>query len=111
MEKKYLFLIILFIRINSIIINNPGYLGDNLYPFLLSHSDNDYNYIITSGNIIKIKVDSGNKVSQGEELNMITYSSNDIFISDKVNNNFLYLLNNNNKYYNITYESNIHFKE
>lgn len=49
MSKKYFLLNFLFIYINCAqIINNPIPLNDRQYPFVLSNSDNDYYYVITS---------------------------------------------------------------
>ena len=110
MGKKYLSFIILIIQINSLIINNPINLGIYSSPFLLSYSNNNYNYIITSGKIIKMNGEDGTFQELGGISNIITYSSNDKFIVDRNNNNYIYLLVNN-KYYEITYETNFNFGE
>ena len=88
MIKKYLFLNFLFIYVNCAqIINNPILLNNNKYPFVIPNSNDDFYYIITSGESLKINKRSGyiekkNTSSFSHEpLYCYSYSANFIYLS------------------------------
>ena len=103
MSKLYFLCILIFIEIKTDIINNPLHLDNRQYPFLLSISDNDYNYLITSGKSFQINTTNG---LINETKNTISFPPNSILIKDKSNNNYLY---DSNNFYKIDYKDFISF--
>ena len=96
MKKFYFLLILLFLKSSLQIKQNPIYLVDRKNPFVLSSNDNYY-YVITIGNNLKINQESGNM-----ENNTDNYADEEsyIFIADNSYNNYLYY---SNEYYKIIY--------
>ena len=94
---------LLFFQINSQIINNPCFLVESSYPFLLSTPTDDYYYMVISGESLKINKESNN-VADSEDT--MTYTSDFIYIFDNSNNNYIYY---SNQYYKIIYEPFITF--
>ena len=97
MKKFYFLLILLFLKSSLQIKQNPIYLVDRKNPFVLSSNDNYY-YVITIGNNLKINQESGNI-----ENNTDNYADEEsyIFIADNSYNNYLYY---SNEYYKIIYD-------
>ena len=91
--------IILLIRTNSNIIQNPILLINESYPFLLTINDNDYYYLLCSSKILKIEKISGNIINSQ---NFTEYSSDSIYAGDNLNNNYIFF---SDKYYQIFYNS------
>ena len=91
-------LLLLYIQENPQIIDNPRFLNNKPYPFELS-SNNDYYYVVTSGEILTIEKESGNIISRKNEIN---YTENFINIMDNSYNNYIY---DSNIYYKIVYEN------
>ena len=96
---------LLFFQINSQIINNPCFLVESSYPFLLSTPTDDYYYMVISGESLKINKESNN-VADSEDT--MTYTSDFIYIFDNSNNNYIFY---SNKYYEIIYNPFISYKE
>ena len=71
-------LLLLYIQENSQIIDNPRFLNNKSHPFVLS-PNNDYYYVVTSGEILTIEKESGNIISRKNEIN---YTENFINIMD-----------------------------
>ena len=71
---------------HSQIVFRPIYSNNTKYPFVLSHSDNDY-YVITSKKGLIINKVNGNIVEYNQSFE---YSNETIYCIDKSNNNFLY---------------------
>ena len=107
MRKNVFFYIILFDPIFSLYIKNPLILKSGKYLFLLSVSNDKYNYIITSEKGLKIQIKTGNITEN--DLN-VNYSSTIIYIEDKLNNSYIYL-SDTKKYYKINYEQFILLEE
>ena len=91
MEKSFFIFFVLFIQINAEIINNPFILINSSYPFLLSTSNNDYYYVITSGKSLKIERETG---SIAQSWSTENYPENFIYILDNSKNNFIYKQSN-----------------
>ena len=100
----FLLLIILIIKTNSQIKENPIYLTDKQNFFVLNSTD-DYYYVITSGESFKIEKESGNIINSSD--NNINIS-NFILIEDLSGNNYIY---NSDEYYYINYNSFIFFEK
>jgi len=96
MTKIYFLFIILFNVTNPKIKENPIFLVESKNPFVLSTND-DYYYVITVGQNLKIKKESGIIENYTDNYAKL---ENYIFISDSSNNNYLYY---SNKYYKIIY--------
>ena len=105
MENFYFLFIILFLQTNSQQKINPIHLIENEYPFVLSSTD-DYYYVITKGKSLKIQKESG-KIIDLRDQNIFN-SQDYVYITDNLNNNFLYY---QHKYYNIIYAPFISFKQ
>ena len=106
MKNLYFLFIILFIHTNSQIRKiNPKYLIERKYPFVLSTID-EYYYVITKGKCLKIQKESG-YIIDTKDKDVFT-SSDYVYFTDNSNNNYLYF---NHKYYNITYNPFISFKQ
>ena len=106
---KLLFLfIVLLIRTNSQIIENPIFLFETKYPFALSTDDeeDDY-YIITEGKSLQIDKDTGEIIDIKNNTFII---SEYVYILDKSYTNYLYNMNSNN-YYEIIYNPFISYQE
>ena len=83
----YLILIFYFIRIyHSQIVFRPIYSNNTKYPFVLSHSYNDY-YVITSKKGLIMNKEDGSTVEYNHSFE---YSNETIYCVDKLSNNFLY---------------------
>ena len=103
----FLLIIMLFIEINSELINNPQLIGTGKYPFLLSTPSDDYNYLIIDLNGFKLNKKKG--------------SVEKIYVTERYHNFFIYLnfsSHNNylfdreiNIYYKINYEPSISFEK
>ena len=105
MENFYFLFIILFLQTNSQQKINPIHLIENKYPFVLSSTD-DYYYVITKGKSLKIQKESGNIIDLRDQ--NIFNSQDYVYITDNLNNNFLYY---QHKYYNIIYAPFISFQQ
>ena len=106
MKNLYFLFIILFIQTNSQTRkNNPKYLIERKYPFVLSTIDNYY-YVITKGKCLKIQKESGSIIDTKDK--DVFTSSDYVYFTDNSNNNYLYF---DHKYYNITYNPFISFKQ
>ena len=95
-------LLLLYIQENPQIIDNPRFLNNKPYPFVLS-SNNDYYYVVTSGEILTIEKESGNIIVRKNE---ITYTENFKNIADGSYNNYIY---DSNIYVKIVYEPYIYY--
>ena len=86
MKKFYFLFIILFIQSNSQIKQNPIFLVESIYPFVLSTNDNYY-YVITLGKNLKINKESGilEDISDNGAVR-----ENYIFVADNSYNNWVY---------------------
>ena len=104
MRKFYILFIILFIQCNSQTKENPKFLTESLYPFVLSTNDNYY-YVIALGEQMKIKKDSGNIEETG---NNGAERQDYIFVADNSYNNWVYIAK---KYYEIIYDPFLSYKE
>ena len=104
MGKLYFLFITLFIQSFSQIKQNPIFLVESIYPFVLSTNDNYY-YVITMGKNLKIIKESG-IIEDNSDNGAIR--ENYIFISDNSNNNWIYL---SNSYYKIIYEPFLSYDE
>ena len=83
-------------------IDNLIILNDKQYPFVIPNSNDNYDYVITSGESLKINKESGNI----EKKNTIFFSHEPLYCYDNSNNNYIY--ESNNLYY-ITYNPFIKF--
>ena len=105
--KNFCFLLVILCfrtTINIPIKENPIFLTNNSYPFVLSTLD-DYFYVITKGKDFKIDKISGDIYNISEN---ILDSQNYIYIFDNSNNNYIFY---SNKYYEIIYNPFISYKE
>ena len=84
------FLIIRTALTTSQIKENPIFLSNGKNPFVLNSTD-DYYYVITSGQNLQIKRESG-KIIKNSDNNINI--ENCIFIEDLSGNNYIYYLNN-----------------
>ena len=100
MEKLFFLFITFFIRIYSNIKHNPLFLVEGKYPIVLSTTNDDYYYVITDKTSLKIEKRSG-KISN-ETKEVIHTSSDSLFITDNLKNN--YLVNDANKCFYIIYD-------
>ena len=80
MKKLYFLIVVLFIKINSQIKENPIFLVQSIDPFVLSTND-DYFYLITLGKNLKIKKESGNIVNITDNY---AIKANYIFVADNL---------------------------
>ena len=104
MMELFIILIINFSLINSQIKENPIFLNDKGYPFVLESND-DYYYVVTKGQYLKILISSG----QISDHPPNPINSNDfIGFVDHQNNNYVYY---SEKYYKITYNPFISYTE
>ena len=95
MESKILFIIIIFfVQTNSQIKQNPILLINSTEPIdpLVLSSKDEYYYIITSGQDLKIEKDSGNIISSANNNNFKT--SNFVNYIENINNNYIYNITN-----------------
>ena len=104
MVMLFLLLLILIIKTNSQLKENPIYLTDKKNFFVLDSTDSYY-YVITSGESFKIEKESGNIINSSD--NNINIS-NSIFIEDLSGNNYIY---NSDEYYYINYNPFIFFEK
>ena len=108
----FLLLIILIIRTNSQIKNNPIYLTNKRNLFVLNSTD-DYYYVITSGESFQIEKESGNIINSSDnELNI----ANSFLVKDFSGNNYIFNKNSyfsllNIYYYYINYNPFIYFRK
>ena len=84
-------------------IDNPIILNDKQYPFVIPNSNDNYDYVITSGESLKINKESGNI----EKKNTNFFSHEPLYCYDNSNNNYIYESNNlyyitNNPFINIS---------
>ena len=106
MKNLYFLFIILFIKNNlQTRKNNPKYLIERKYPFVLSTID-EYYYVITKGKCLKIQKESG-YIIDTKDKDVFT-SSDYVYFTDNSNNNYLYF---DHKYYNIKYNPFISFEQ
>ena len=104
MKKIFFLFIVLFIRTNSQIKENPIFLVNASNPFILSTND-DYYYVITAGRSLKINKEFGN--IENITINNFT-DANYIYIVDNSYNNYIYY---SNKYYHIIFDPFISYEE
>ena len=104
MKKLFFLFIVLFIRTNSQIKENPIFLVNASNPFILSTND-DYYYVITAGRSLKINKEFGN--IENITINNFT-DANYIYIVDNSYNNYIYY---SNKYYHIIFDPFILYEE
>ena len=83
------------------IIFTPKYLIDDNYPFILPYSDNNYYYIITKNNGLKINKENGTIELKNHNFG---YSKETIYCVDKLNNSYLF---HSHEFYFITNYSTI----
>ena len=105
--KNFCFLLVILCfrtTINIPIKENPIFLTNNSYPFVLSTIDDCF-YVITKGKDFKIDKISGDIYNISEN---ILDSQNYIYIFDNSNNNYIFY---SNKYYEIIYNPFISYKE
>ena len=107
MKQSYLYFIILFYQINSI-IENPIFLVDSKNPYVLSVNDNNSYYIIAKGMNLKVKKKTGKRIASSsnevEEGCFFTHDfsyKNYLLCSDKY-----YIINNSNNFLYEKYEYN-----
>ena len=105
MKKSYFYFILLFIHTNLQIKNKQKLIAESAYPFVL-FTTNDYYYVITNSNYIKIQKESGNVANVGTQ--SLFSSSNYVFITDNLNKNYI---NKETDYYTINYNEEISFEE
>ena len=103
MENLYFLFFVFFTEIYSQIKdgikNNPIFIDNGGYPVILSTLDDDaYYYVLTEKKNLKIEKETGNILDSNEN---ILISSNNIYITDKSNNN--YILYNTNEWLKIIY--------
>ena len=103
MEFYFLF-IILFIQFNLKIKQNPIFLVESIYPFVLS-TNNNYYYVITLGKNLKINKESGilEDISDNGAVR-----ENYIFVADNSNNNWVYYTK---EYFKIIYDPFLSYEE
>ena len=89
---------------NIQIKENPIFLTNSKYPFVISTTDNYY-YVITKGKSLKINKESGNIEKTNDNI-LTSYIY--IYIFDNSNNNYIYY---SNEYYTITYKPTILFSK
>ena len=100
MKKKGYLLFLLMYAINyAQIINNNIFLNNNKYPFVLPYPDDEYYYVITSGESLKINKESGNII---ERKTTNSFSHEPIYCYDKSGNSYIYESKN---FYAINYSS------
>ena len=104
MKKLYFLIVVLFIKINSQIKENPIFLVQSIDPFVLSTND-DYFYLITLGKNLKIKKESGNIVNITDNY---AIRINYIFVADNSYNNYVYY---DDIYYKIIYNPFLSYEE
>ena len=104
MMEFYFLFIILFIQSNSQIKQNPIFLVESIYPFVLSTNDNYY-YVITLGKNLKINKESGIQVNVSDNG---AVRENYIFVADNSYNNWVYY---SKAYYKIIYEPFLSYDE
>ena len=96
----YFLLIFIFNQvIYSSIINNPIKINDKKFPFVPPYSDNDYYYIITTGQQLKINKQSGSIANIGGN----DFSNELLYCFDKSNYSYIY---QNWDFYNVSYPFN-----
>ena len=95
----FLLLIILIIRTNSQIKNNPIYLTNKGNLFVLNSTD-DYYYVITSGESFQIEKESGNIINSSYNNLKI---SNSFLVKDFSGNNYIFKKNTYFSFQNIYY--------
>ena len=63
MKRKCYLLFLLIYAVNyAQIINSNIFLNNNKYPFVLPYPNNEYYYVITSGESLKINKETGNNI-------------------------------------------------
>ena len=107
MKKFYFLFIILLIRTNSQIIENPIFLDHVQNPFVLSITDDEYYYVHGKGKSFKIKKESGIKKSTSSNFFTLAYH---LYIFDNSNNNYVYSYNSG-KYWHIKYNPFISYEQ
>ena len=105
MAYFYFLFIINISLINFQIIENPIFLVEDINPFVLSTND-EYYYVITKGNCLKINKESGRKDDIKE--NIYNQSNYYFYFEDNSYNNYLFY---SDKYYQIIYNPFISYKE
>ena len=106
MEILCFIFIIFLTQTNSQIKENPIFITNNKYPFVLSSTDNYY-YVLTLSKGYKIDKENGTIID--EKSNIIPFP-NVIYITDNSNNNFFYLFYSK-EYYHITYDPFISYEK
>ena len=101
MKKLYFLIVVLFIKINSQIKENPIFLVASKNPFVLSTND-DYFYLITIGKNVKIQKESGIII---ENTDNDAIRTDYIFIAD---NSYIYY---DDIYYKIIYNPFLSYDE
>ena len=96
MKILFFLFIVLFIRTNSQIKENPIFLVNSSNPSVLSTNDDDY-YVITAGKSLKVNKMLGN-IENMTINNFTDYKY--IYIVDNLENNYIYY---SNKYYYIIF--------
>ena len=104
MKKLYFLIVVLFIKINSQIKENPIFLVESKNPFVLSTND-DYFYLITIGKNVKIQKESGIII---ENTDNDAIRTDYIFIADNSYNNYIYY---DDIYYQIIYDPFLSYEE
>ena len=74
----------------SYIINNPIHLNDEKYPFVLPYSNDNYYYVITSGESLKIDKENGNIIKRENIKKIKEYSDKAVFCTNELNINYIY---------------------
>ena len=106
MENFYFLFFVFFTEIYSQIKDgikfNPIFIDNGGYPIVLSTLDNDtYYYVLTEKKDLKIEKETGNVCDSNDA---ILISSNNIYITDKSNKNYiLYNTNESNEWFKIIY--------
>ena len=110
MKQIYILYIFLFYRtINLQIKENPIFLINKAFPYVLSTNDDDYYYIITEGSSLKINKEYG--VIENIYYNPFNQTSFDYFyIVENLSNNYIYSFFSQ-KYYHIIYNPFITYEE
>ena len=97
MVIMFFLLIILFFQfIKTNFMNNPILLNYQKYPFVLPYYDNNYYYIITTGQNLKINKENGSVENIGEN----NFSNKPLYCFDKSNNSYIY---EEKIFYNVSY--------
>ena len=101
MFKNFFVLNIFFIYVcHTQIINNPILLNQKKFPFVIPYSDDDYYYVITSGESLKIHKENG--IIETEDTK--EFSQVPLYCYDKSNKNYIY---ESNDFYYIDYSPNL----